>query len=73
METLIKPQFITNEKGEKTGVYLLMDDFDRLLDEIEDLEDAKAFEMAMNREDKEFIPFDQALEEMKKERGETKE
>lgn len=71
METLIHPQFLTDGNGQKTGVYLPMEDFDRLLDEIEDLEDARAFEKAMNREDKEFIPFDQALEEMKKEREEN--
>lgn len=40
------PQFVTNEKGERTAVILSMEQFEAILDALEDIEDAKAVEEA---------------------------
>ncbi|MEO8821022.1 MAG: hypothetical protein ABI267_07050 [Ginsengibacter sp.] len=70
MSTLtINPQFVKDEKGQDLGVFLTKNDFDKLLEELEDLEDNKAFDEAESRTDKEFIPFEQALEEIKESRN----
>ncbi len=67
MESLkIHPQIITDESGKKLGVFLPNKDFDNLLEELEDQEDAKAFLQANGKNDKEFIPLKQALEEIEK-------
>lgn len=70
MSTLtINPQFVKDEKGRDLGVFLTKSDFDKLLEELEDLEDIKAFDEAESRTDEEFIPFEQALEEIKESRN----
>lgn len=67
MSTLtINPQFVKDEKGRDLGVFLTKRDFDKLLEELEDLEDIKAYDKAKSCVDEEFIPFEQALEEIKK-------
>lgn len=69
MSTLtINPQFVKDEKGHDLGVFLTKSDFDKLLEELEDLEDIKAYDEAKNRADEEYIPFQQAIEEIKKSR-----
>ena len=64
----INPQFVKDESGKEVGVFLTKKDFDKLLEELEDYEDIKALNNAKSRVDEEFIPFEQALEEIKKER-----
>jgi len=39
-----------------------------LLEELEDYEDIKAYDKAKSRADEEFVPFGQAVEEIKKSR-----
>ncbi|MEO5648408.1 MAG: hypothetical protein ABIR03_00635 [Ginsengibacter sp.] len=69
MKTLtINPQFVKDEKGRELGVFLTKKEFDYLLEELEDYEDNKAYDKAKSRTDEEFIPFEQALEEIKKSR-----
>ena len=69
MKTLtINPQFVKDEAGQELGVFLTKSDFDKLLEELEDYEDIKAFDKAESRTDKEFIPFEKALEEIKQSR-----
>jgi len=65
----INPQFVKDEKGRDLGVFLTKSDFDKLLDEIEDLEDIKAYDGAKSRTGQEFIPFEQALKEIKQSRN----
>lgn len=64
----INPQFVKDESGQELGVFLTKRDFDKLLEELEDYEDTKAFDKAKSRTDEEFIPFEQAVEEIKKSR-----
>ena len=66
MKTLtINPQFVKDEAGQDLGVFLTKRDFDKLLEELEDYEDIKAYDKAKSRADEEFIPYEQALEEIK--------
>ena len=60
----INPQYIKNEAGQDVGVFLTTSEFRQLLEELEELEDIKAFDEAKNK-DEESIPFRQALEEIK--------
>lgn len=69
MKTLtINPQFVKDEKGKELGVFLTKNDFDKLLEELEDYEDNKAYDKAKSRTNEEFIPYEQAIEEIKKRR-----
>lgn len=63
----IKPQYLTDDKGKKVAVLLPMDQFKKMLEEIEELEDIKAFDKAMKSKPV-FIPFDQALAEIETKR-----
>lgn len=65
---IINPQFVKDEKGRDLGVFLTKSEFDKLLEELEDLEDIKAYDEAKNRADEEYIPYEQALEEIKQSR-----
>ena len=67
MESLnINPQLITDGAGHDIGVFLPMQEFEKLLEELEDYEDIKAFDEAESRPDKEFIPYRQAMDEIRK-------
>jgi len=69
MKTLtINPQFVKDETGQDLGVFLTKADFDKLLEELEDYEDIKAYDRAKSRTNEEFIPYEQAVEEIKKSR-----
>jgi len=56
---------LKNEYDESLGVFLTMSEFKTVLAELEELEDIRAVEVFENRKDKEFIPFQQALDEIK--------
>lgn len=58
----METQFITNEKGEKTGVILTIKDDEKLLDIAEEYADIKAFDEAVKKieQGKEtIIPFEE--------------
>lgn len=61
--TIIKENFVTDAKGNKIAVLLPIKDYNRILEELEDLEDIKAYDKAMSRK-QEFIPLNQALKEI---------
>jgi len=62
----IHPQFITDSAGEEVGVFLPISEYQQILEELEDYEDIKAFDEAENKSDKEFVPYRQAIEEIKR-------
>ena len=43
----VKPKYLVNERGRKTSVVLSMKDYQRLLQRLEDLEDALALDEAV--------------------------
>ncbi len=64
----IHPQPIKDNEGNELGVFLTTADFNKLLEEIEELEDIKAYDEAKSRDDLEFIPYEQAIAEIREKR-----
>jgi len=56
-------KWVINEKGERVGVLLDMDDYRRILQELEEWEAIRAYDAAKSSGD-EIIPFKQALEKI---------
>ena len=59
------PQFIVDEKGNRTAVFLSMEEYQQLLDEIEELECIRIYDAAKASSEK-AIPLEQAEAEMKR-------
>ena len=59
----MKTQYITDSTGKKMGVILPIRDYEKIMEELEELEEIKAYDRAKTRK-KEPIPFDQALKEI---------
>lgn len=60
-------QYVTDEDGKRVGVILGIEEFERIIGELEELEDARAAEEArreIESGEDEFIPFDQAVREI---------
>jgi len=60
-------QFLTNEKGEKVAVVIGIEEYEKLLEELEDLEDIRAYDEAISSGETP-IPFEQAIAEVKRSR-----
>ena len=63
----ITEQIVTNKKGKAVAVQIPLSQYKKLLELAEEMEDIKAFDRAMKRK-KDFIPFDQAVKELKAKR-----
>lgn len=44
MLTLVKPQYITNENGERISVVLPVDEYERMIQELEDMDDIRLYD-----------------------------
>ena len=60
-------RFITNEKGERTAVIIDIEEYEKLLEELEDLDDIRAFDEA-TASGETPVPLEEALERIRKER-----
>jgi hypothetical protein len=56
----LNPQYITNEAGEKTSVIIPIDEFQELLEDIEDLA------VVAERRDEPTVPHKQLIAELKR-------
>jgi PHD/YefM family antitoxin component YafN of YafNO toxin-antitoxin module len=56
----MKTQFITNERGEKIAVILSIKEYEKMIDELEEIEDIKDFDRSKARNEK-SISFDSYL------------
>ena len=56
---------MVDEKGNRVGVLLDLEDYQKLLEELEELESIRAYDAAKSSGDK-AIPFEQAVEEIEK-------
>jgi PHD/YefM family antitoxin component YafN of YafNO toxin-antitoxin module len=68
----MEARYIVDENGKRTGVILPVEEYERLIEALEDLEDARAADearAAVARGDDEFIPYEQAREQIAKERS----
>ena len=61
-------RYITNDRGEKVGVILDIDDYEKMIEDIEELESIRAYDTAKASKD-EVLPFEQAVEEIEKTRS----
>lgn len=63
----IHERFVTDSDGRRTAVLLDMEEYEKLLQELEELESLKAYDAAKSSAD-EAIPLDQALAEIEERR-----
>ena len=56
----MSPQFLIDSNGKKTGVFLSIKDYKKLIEELEELEDIKAYDKAKKRNEK-TIPLRDAI------------
>jgi len=59
----LNESFVVDAKGKKVSVLLPIKDYQKLLEELEELEDIKAYDKSTSRK-QEFIPLDRALKEI---------
>lgn len=57
----MQPQFITDTNGNKISVILSLEDYEELLEDLEDLA------AVAERKDEEAIPFEEAVKEIERE------
>jgi hypothetical protein len=62
-----KERFIVDENGQRIGVLLDIEDYQRLLEALEELEAIRAYDAAKSSGD-EVLPLEQALAEIEKDR-----
>jgi hypothetical protein len=67
MAIAIRERYVVDEKGHRVGVLLDIGDYRKVLAELEELESIRAYDAAKASED-EAIPFEQAIEEIERER-----
>ena len=63
----MKTQFITDDNGKKLAVILPIKDYEKILEELEELEDIKLYDEAKNKND-ESLPIDDAFKLIEQER-----
>jgi PHD/YefM family antitoxin component YafN of YafNO toxin-antitoxin module len=63
-KTMSNVQFVTDAKGQKTGVLLSMEQYEKMLEELEELADTRDFDKA-KRSKLKSRPFREFLKEVK--------
>ncbi len=58
------PEYIVDERSNKKAVVILIDEWNSILEEMEELDDIRAYD-ASKLEEEETIPFEQAVDEIK--------
>jgi len=64
----MEARYLTNEKGERIGVLLDIKEYERLIEELEELADVRSYDEAkaqIEREGDEAIPLEQAMREIR--------
>ncbi|KEO71681.1 hypothetical protein [Anditalea andensis] len=64
----MRTQFITDDDGKKLAVILPIKEYNKMVDDLEELEDIKLYDAAKKGK-QEFIDAEQALREIEKKRG----
>jgi hypothetical protein len=62
---MVHPEFLVNEKNEKRAVVLPVDEWQQILEALEELEDIRAYDEAKTLPS-DPIPFDEALKMMER-------
>ena len=63
----VQEQYLTDREGKRVGVVLDLEQFQRIIEDLEELEDIRAYDAAMASSD-EVIPFNQAIAEIGRKR-----
>lgn len=61
-------KFITNEKGKRVGVIIDIKNYNKLIEDLEELDCIRAYDKAKTS-GSEAVPFDQAVREIEKSRS----
>jgi hypothetical protein len=61
-------KFLTNEKGERIAVVISIEEYEKILDELEELADIKAYDEA-KASGETPIPFEEALADIRHQRN----
>jgi hypothetical protein len=69
--THLRENLVVDAKGNRVDVFLPIKDYNKLLEELEDLDDIKAYDKATSRK-QEFVPLDQALKQIEASRKNKK-
>ena len=64
----LHPQYIIDLKGKKLSVVLPVDEFERLMEELEDMEDIRLYDEAKTVNEP-SVPIDEAFAEIEKHRN----
>lgn len=68
MKQALKPKrFVTNRRGKKVAVVLAIEDYKRLMAELEELDSIRAYDAA-EASGEEPIPFEKAIQEIERSR-----
>jgi hypothetical protein len=68
----MRTQFITDTKGRKISVILPMRDYNKMIEELEELADVRAYDEA-KASGEESIPFKQAIKEIEAKRHDLRD
>ncbi len=63
----LKERFLIDQQGNRLGVVIDIEDYRRVLEDLEELESIRAYDEAKASKD-EIIPFDQAIREIERDR-----
>jgi len=64
----MRTQFITDNNGNKLGVFLPMKEYNKMIEELEDLEDVRLYDEAKKNDTGERIPMDEAFKMIEEKR-----
>lgn len=67
----MRTQFVTDNNGNKLAVILPIKEYNKMVDELEELEDIKRYDAA-KKGNQEFIDAEQAFKEIEENRGKNK-
>jgi len=59
----VRQQFIEDSQGKRIAVLMPIDQYDKMMEQLEEIDDIRAYDAAKAEED-EVIPFDQAVREI---------
>lgn len=65
----MKTQFVTDNHGKKLAVILPIKDYEKMVEELEDLEDIRLYDEAKKEDDGKRIPFSEYLKKRKAKNG----
>ena len=65
---VVRQQFIEDNQGQRIAVLMPIDQYNKMLEQLEEIDDIKAYDTTKANND-EIIPFDQAVNEIEAKRN----